>query len=90
MYTETAGESAPPEEQAMPLELFARGIVKNQETGEEKEINILTGLTGLTEETLADAIRWQFERDAEKMGCVPVRFVSELTASTPVGYPKRF
>ena len=73
----------------MPLELTALGVFRNPSTGEEKEIEVMTGLVGSAEETLTDAIRWQFEQDAKEMRWVPVR-LSYLTARThnPVRYPK--
>ena len=73
----------------MPLELSAKGIVRDPRTGEEKEITIVTGLMGSAEQALADGIRWQFEQDAKEIDCVPVRFTSVLNACShhPVRYP---
>jgi len=73
----------------MSLELIATGVVRDPKTGQEKEIEIVTGLIGSAEQALVDGIRWQFEQDAREIDCVPVRFSGVLTARThsPVRYP---
>ena len=73
----------------MSLELSARGVVRDPRTGQEKEIEIVTGLMGPAEQALVDGIRWQFEQDAKEIDCVPVRYSGVLTARAhgPLRYP---
>jgi len=74
----------------MTLSLSAKAIVRDRETGEEREVEVETGMVGPVQETLANAIRTRLEEVAQETRCEPIRFTTVLTVKSHgiVIYPK--